>query len=178
MPSELLTRDNLHLSRLTNGSLDDPDSLSNEGGEGSVEDRLRPDSILPCASNCTTKAPDPVPDEVLALVEASIADNTRRAYRSDFDHFAAWGGTLPAEPAVVASYLAEHSENLSVATLVRRIATLSKAHEARGQSNPCRSEIVRATLRGIKRTRGIAQREAKPLREKTCSVSWTARARA
>ena len=44
--------------------------------------------------------------------------------------------------------------------LVRRIATISKAHEARGLPNPCRSEIVRATLRGIKRTRGIAQREA------------------
>ncbi len=29
--------------------------------------------------------------------------------------------------------------------------------------NPCRSEIVRATLRGVKRTRGVAQCEAKPL---------------
>jgi len=33
----------------------------------------------------------------------------------------------------------------------------------RGAAQPRRSEIVRATLRGIKRTRGIAQREAKPL---------------
>jgi len=96
-------------------------------------------------------------------VEASIADNTRRAYRSDLDHFAAWGGTLPAEPAFVAAYPAEHAETLSVATLIRRIATISKAHEARGLPNPCRSEIVRATLRGIKRTRGLAQREARPL---------------
>ncbi|MGD0563082.1 MAG: site-specific integrase [Roseiarcus sp.] len=97
------------------------------------------------------------------MVEASIADNTRRAYQSDLAHFAAWGGHLPAGPAVVASYLAAHAETLSVATLVRRIATISKAHEARGLPNPCRTEIVRATLRGIKRTRGIAQREAKPL---------------
>jgi integrase len=64
---------------------------------------------------------------------------------------------------MVAAYLAEHADILSIATLVRRIATISKAHEARGLPNPCRSEIVRATLRGIKRTRGIAQREAKPL---------------
>ena len=63
----------------------------------------------------------------------------------------------------MASYLASHAETLSVATLVRRIATLSKAHKARGLPNPCRSEIVRATLRGIKRTRGIAHREANPL---------------
>jgi integrase len=63
----------------------------------------------------------------------------------------------------VASYLAAHAETLSVATLVRRIATVSKAHEARGLPNPCRSEIVRAALRGIKRTSGVAQKEAKPL---------------
>jgi len=96
---------------------------------------------------------DPVPDAVAALVEASIADNTPRAYRSDLAHFAAWGGTLPSEPALVASYLAAHAETLSVATLVRRIATISKAHEATGLPNPCQSEIVRATLRGVKRTR-------------------------
>ncbi len=115
------------------------------------------------AGTCKLATSDPIPDEVAALVEASIADNTRRAYRSDLDHFSAWGGTLPAEPALVASYLAMHAETLSVATLVRRIATISKAHEARGLPNPCRSEIVRATLRGVKRMRGIAQREAKPV---------------
>jgi len=114
------------------------------------------------AVNCT-RTSDSVPDDVAALVEASIADNTRRAYRSDLAHFAAWGGQVPAEPALVASYLAAHAETLSVATLVRRIATISKAHEARGLPNPCRSEFVRATLRGIKRTRGVAQRAAKPL---------------
>src|SRR5208283_891182 len=101
--------------------------------------------------------------QVAALVEASIADSTRRAYRTDLAHFAAWGGQLPAEPAQVASFLAAHAQTLSVATLVRRIATISKAHEARGLPNPCRSEIVRATLRGVKRTRGVTQREAKPL---------------
>jgi site-specific recombinase XerD len=104
-----------------------------------------------------------VPDCVAALIEASIAENTRRANRCDLAHFEAWGGQLPADPAVVASYLAAHSETHSVATLVRRLATISKAHQARGLPNPCRSEIVRATLRGIKRTRGIAQNQAKPL---------------
>jgi integrase len=97
------------------------------------------------------------------LVENSISGNTRRAYQSDLAHFEAWGGDLPADPTVVASYLAAHAETLSVATLVRRMATISKAHEARGVTNPCRAEIVRATLRGLKRMRGVAQREAKPL---------------
>ena len=155
--------DNLHLSEPRNGPPDDPDSRSNEGGPAPAEDQSPPVSLPFRAGDCTLGAPDPVPGQVAALVEASIADSTRRAYRTDLAHFAAWGGQLPAEPAQVASYLAAHAETLSVATLVRRIATISKAHEARGLPNPCRSEIVRATMRGVKRTRGVAQREAKPL---------------
>lgn len=144
MPVDVLTRDNPHLSRLKNGSVD--------GHDGTTL----------VAINCNSLQGH-VRDAVVALVEASIAFNTRRAYRSDLAHFTAWGGTLPAEPALLASYLAAHTETLSVATLVRRIATISKAHEAKGLANPCRSETVRATLRGVKRTRGIAQRQAKPL---------------
>ena len=163
MEGGVLTSDNPHLSRLTNGSLEDHDGSSNERRPAPFEGQAAPTDITNFAVDCTTRAPDPISDEVAALVEASIAESTRRAYRSDLDHFVAWGGRLPAGPAVIASYLAAHAEALSVATLVRRIATISKAHEARGLANPCRSEIVRATLRGIKRTRGIAQHEAKPL---------------
>ena len=111
------------------------------------------------AINCT----DVLPDRVADLIASSISGNTRRAYQSDLAHFEAWGGSIPASPTTVAAYLADHADELSVATLVRRVATLSKAHEARGLSNPCRSEVVRATLRGIKRTRGTAQHQAKPL---------------
>lgn len=147
-----LTRDNPHLSRPTIEVADGLDTPTTEGLPSLAGDQCR-------ASNCTTH----LQDRVAALVENSISDNTRRAYQSDLAHFDAWGGQLPAGPEVVASYLAAHAETLSVATLVRRIATISKAHEARRLPNPCRSEIVRATLRGIKRTRGIAHREAKPL---------------
>jgi hypothetical protein len=88
------------------------------------------------AVTCTTS---PDPDEVAALVEASVAENTRRAYRSELAHFAAWGGPIPTEPALVASYLAAHAETLSVAILVRRIATISKARRAGRLPNPRRS---------------------------------------
>jgi len=159
----VLTPDNPHLSRLKNGSSEDPDSPPIEARTTPPEDQLSRVGVPFFAGSCKLTTPSPVPNEVAALVEASIAESTRRAYRSDLAHFSAWGGALPAEPPLVASYLAAHSETLSVATLVRRIATVSKAHEARGLPNPCRSEIVRATLRGIKRTHGIAQREAKPL---------------
>jgi integrase len=96
-------------------------------------------------------------------VRDSLADNTRRAYLSDLGTFERWGGSIPASAECVAAYLAAHADTLAVASLIRHVASISKAHEARGMTNPTRSELVRATMRGIKRTRGCAQRESKPL---------------
>ena len=124
--------DNPHLSRLKNRSPDDPDGLLGEGQLTPIEDQAYAVDGILRAVVCTTVAPDHVPDGVAALVEASIADSTRRAYCSDIAHLTAWGGLLPAEPALVTSYIAAHTETLSVATLVRRIATILKAHDARG----------------------------------------------
>jgi integrase len=50
-----------------------------------------------------------------------------------------------------------------VATIQRRVASISKAHEMAGLPNPVRAEIVKATLRGLRRKHGTAQRQAKPL---------------
>jgi len=96
-------------------------------------------------------------------VRDSLAPNTRRAYLSDLAHFESWGGRVPATPEATASYLAAHAETLSMATLARRLASLAKAHRARGIASPTGSELVRAVLRGIKRRNGSAQKEAKPL---------------
>jgi integrase len=104
-----------------------------------------------------------LPEAVADYVRDSLADNTRRAYQGDLRHFETWGGSLPASPETVAAYLAAHAHHLSVATLVRRVASLSKAHQASGLSNPIRSELVRATLRGIKRKQACIQQQAKPL---------------
>jgi integrase family protein with SAM-like domain len=80
---------------------------------------------------------------VARYVRDSLAENTRRAYLSDLRHFEAWGGSLPASPATIAAYLAAHADSLSVPTLVRRLASISKAHRTRGLPNPTRSELVK-----------------------------------
>ncbi|MGJ8628259.1 MAG: site-specific integrase [Sulfitobacter sp.] len=97
------------------------------------------------------------------FIRESLSENTRQAYRSDLAHFMDWGGVLPASAEMVAQYLADHAEALAPASLARRIATLSKVHAANSWENPCRTEIVRATMRGIKRVKGTAQDQAKPL---------------
>ncbi len=115
-------------------------------------------------------------DLVRTYVHAATSDNTRRAYRSDLRHFIEWGGAIPASDVMVADYLARHAGILSIATLARRVASISKAHAAKGLPSPARSELVRSTLRGIRRAHGQSQRRARPLtREDLFSVLATIR---
>jgi hypothetical protein len=104
MPSSL-TSDNYYLSRPNSGLV--------HGG----------------AVDCTD-----LPPAIASYVRASLAENTRRAYQSDLRHFGVWGGPLPASPETIAAYLAAHADCLSVTTLIRRLASLSKAHQARGST--------------------------------------------
>ncbi len=107
------------------------------------------------AVNCTGTVAD--------YVRSSVSENTRRAYRFDLEHFAAWGGTIPAADVMVAQYLADHAGTLAVATLVRRLATISKAHSAKGLPSPTSSALVQSTLRGIKRAHAKPQEAVSPL---------------
>ncbi|MBR1133249.1 site-specific integrase [Bradyrhizobium iriomotense] len=104
-----------------------------------------------------------ISSETQFFVQNSVSENSRRAYESDLREFERGGGSIPASVETVAEYLTQNAGRLSVATLVRRLASLSKAHEVRGLSNPTHSALVRATLRGIKRTHSCTQRQAKPL---------------
>lgn len=123
----------------------------------------RDNILLSRAKNAAFAEPDALPEAAETFIRASISDNTRKAYRSDLAHFTAWGGTLPATPEQVARYLADHADTLAPSSLARRVATLSKVHAANEWPTPCQSEVVRATMRGIKRVKGTAQDQAKPL---------------
>lgn len=101
--------------------------------------------------------------EAVGLLKHTLAGNTERAYRSDLAHFREWGGTIPASASTVCAFIGDHAGTLAVSTIIRRVLTLSKAHDVAGLPNPCRTEVVKATIRGLKRKHGTAQRRAKPL---------------
>jgi integrase len=151
MPIEVLPDDNTLLSR---PKFDPPDGLPRANADASG----RP-TRLACASACTAL----LRAEVEAYVRAGIASATKRAYRADLSHFEAWGGAIPATDALVATYLADHATVLKASTLTRRLAAISIAHDARDLPNPARTPLVRAAMRGIRRERGAAQHQAKPL---------------
>lgn len=100
---------------------------------------------------------------VRKYVQASLSQNTRRAYQSDLRHFIAWGGSIPATAQIIAKYLADHATSLSMATLARRLVTIGKAHTMQGLTSPVNSELVRLTFRGVRHRHGRRQRQMTPV---------------
>lgn len=100
--------------------------------------------------------------EVSDYLRASLADSTRRAYRSDLNHFLTWGGSIPCSPEIVAQYLAAHAEQLATATLARRLVSIGKASASQNLPSPTKSDLVKAIMKGIRRTFGSAQRQVAP----------------
>lgn len=100
----------------------------------------------------------------------SKAANTRKAYRSDWEDFSKWCASngvqaLPADPEVVCAYISALVESgRKHSTISRRVASISKAHQAAGFDSPTRNTFVRDTLKGIARTVGTAKKQAVPLR--------------
>ena len=102
-------------------------------------------------------------ESIEGYLRLSVAENTSRAYKADLDHFYAWGGFIPCTPEMVAAYLAAHASTLSIATLTRRLAAISKKNTIQGFSSPTSAELVKLTMRGIKRQHGKPQAQAAPL---------------
>jgi integrase len=101
--------------------------------------------------------------DVRHYVENALSDNTRRAYKNDLAHYWAWGGVVPATSAQVAAYLSDHAGVLSTATLQRRLVAITKAHTVQGYPDPVKSDLVKLTMRGIRRIHGKPQQQVSPI---------------
>ena len=93
--------------------------------------------------------------------ERAKSDNTRRAYRADWNDFTEWADThhltaLPATPETVALYLSHLAETHKCSTLQRRLSAISQAHAAKGYETPTKTALVRAVWQGIRRAKGVA----------------------
>lgn len=140
-------------------------------------DRISKRDINPAAAkianNCTSERPKKNscaiicnlkwPPSVGFYAENAISASTREAVQSDIRLFEAWGGTIPATPEAVSMYISAHARQLSVATLKRRLASISTAHQLAGHKSPTADPLVRRTMQGIRRIHGKPQKQAKPL---------------
>lgn len=100
---------------------------------------------------------------VARYINAAIADNTRRAYQQDLRDFLLWGGSVPCSPDTLAAFIADRAQTVSAHTIIRRVVGIGRAHVSQGHTDPTKSDLVRTVLRGVRRVKGSAQRQAAPL---------------
>jgi integrase len=70
---------------------------------------------------------------------------------------------LPAHPETVALYLPDLAESRKVATLEKRLAAISQAHQFAGYASPTQEILVRTVMAGIRRAKGTAQKRKRPI---------------
>lgn len=107
-------------------------------------------------------------------VTAAMSQNTRIAYQSDLRRYIDWGGTIPGSPQMICMYLSYHADQLQPGTLSRHLVAIKRAHTTQDLPSPTNTDLVKATLRGIRRVRGSKLRQAAPIL-KTNLVDMVAR---
>jgi len=139
-------------------------------GEGDL--RVSRDDTVPAKIADFSTAPVPSPQAQAALARADLyartadAPATLRAYRADWEGFAAWCAThdfcpVPAEPKTIGAYLASLAETHAPASLRRKLSAIGKMHRFNSLPwNPAHRDIQQPL-------RGILRRHGRPLKQAT-----------
>ena len=108
-------------------------------------------------------------EETLLNLQSSKANNTVRAYKSDFNDFELFcvqNGfkSLPSEPKIVSLYLTHLStKDVKMSTLKRRLVSIGVIHKLKGHYLDTKHPLIIENIMGIKRRKGSIQKGKKPL---------------
>ena len=108
-------------------------------------------------------------EETLINLKNSKANNTVRAYNSDFNDFSLFCSkngfkSLPSDPKIVSLYLTHLSiKNIKMSTLKRRLVSIGAIHKLRGHYLDTKHPSIIENIMGIKRRKGSIQIGKKPI---------------
>ena len=108
-------------------------------------------------------------EETLLNLQSSKANNTVRAYKSDFNDFGkfcAQNGfkSLPSDPKIVSLYLTHLSaKDAKMSTLKRRLVSIGVIHKLKGHYLDTKHPAIIENIMGIKRRKGSVQKSKKPI---------------
>ena len=108
-------------------------------------------------------------EETLLNLKSSKANNTIRAYKSDFKDFSLFCAQngfkpLPSEPKIISLYLTHLStKNVKMSTLKRRLVSIGVIHKLKGHYLDTKHPAIIENIMGIKRRKGIVQKGKKPI---------------
>ena len=108
-------------------------------------------------------------EETLLNLQSSKANNTVRAYKSDFNDFEIFcvqNGfkSLPSDPKIVSLYLTHlSSKDAKMSTLKRRLVSIGVIHKLKGHYLDTKHPSIIENIMGIKRRKGSIQKAKKPI---------------
>ena len=108
-------------------------------------------------------------EETLLNLQSSKANNTVRAYKSDFNDFEMFcvqNGfkSLPSDPKIVSLYLTHlSSKDAKMSTLKRRLVSIGVIHKLKGHYLDTKHPSIIENIMGIKRRKGSIQKAKKPI---------------
>jgi len=107
-------------------------------------------------------------ENFFSSLDGAYAPNTIRSYRSDFEHYANWCHKYQHNPLNIhedkfAEYILEMGNNLTVATIQRRVASLNSIFNLTKSTNPTKEPVVILTIKKLRRKFGKPQKQATPL---------------
>ena len=108
-------------------------------------------------------------EETLLNLKSSKANNTVRAYKSDFKDFGLFCAkngfnALPSDHKVVSLYLTYLSaKNAKISTLKRRLVSIGMIHRLKGHYLDTKHPTIIENIMGIKRRKGSIQKGKKPI---------------
>ena len=117
---------------------------------------------------------DRLVDQARGYAEAATAENTNKAYKADWKHFASWCrrkgvDTLVPSPAVIGLYISDcakpqdGSPALSVSTIERRLSGLAANYRERGLTLDMKDRHIASVWAGIKRQHAKPPKHKEPL---------------
>lgn len=118
---------------------------------------------------------DRLVDQARDYAAAATAENTNKAYKSDWKHFASWCrrkgvDALVPSPAVVGLYISDcakpqdGSPALSVSTIERRLSGLAANYRQRGLALDMKDRHIASVWAGIKRQHGRPPNQKEPVK--------------
>ena len=108
-------------------------------------------------------------EETLLNLQNSKANNTVRAYKSDFNDFGIFCArngfkSLPSDPKIVSLYLTHLStKDAKISTLKRRVVSIGVIHKLKGHYLDTKHPSIIENIMGIKRRKGSVQKAKKPI---------------
>ena len=107
-------------------------------------------------------------EETLNNLKTSKANNTLRAYRSDYKDFAGFCvkhgfKSMPSDPKIISLYLTHLSKTSKISTLRRRLVSIGVVHKLKGYYLDTKHPVIIENLMGIKRVKGSKQVGKKPI---------------